>query len=593
VTFFVILGLIGVTIALISTSVYGPGLSPDSVVYIFASRSILSGDGYQMLSGDAYVYWPPLFPSLLAGLERLGLESMTGIRYINAVVFGLIIVASGHLFLGHLKNRSIAILGTASLLVSLLLLRVSVLAWSEALFVLQAVLFIMCLQKFLTGQRFLFLVLISVIAALACLQRYIGFTFIVTGGISIIFLMNANTIKEKLSYLVFFGFVSSVPLAVWLGRNYSLNSNLTGKRPPSDTGFIENTGDLLQSVSTWLVPSNYVTTDFVQVVLVIIAVAVLAAIIIVGLRPMISDRGNNRAVRLAPIAIFVSIYVIALIAVRSTYAFYAPIGDRLLSPIYIFVLVFVLLGIEQIVKAVASPHSQRPNLPKVWVLMGVLFIAAGVLFNEWTVDRLLFYGEVNNEWILENLLSSDGSIRTLFRVLIALSGVSSIILGLLLIALRQKPWVGRIVVIGLFSIWLIYPIAQSSVYLSNKTLQGAGGYNTDSWKNSTLINHLEANPLEATIYSNDPEGIYILTQTNNDFSPKRLPYDAINDSAAEASTFEATIKSDANDTYLIWISNGNLLDPQRNLEENFDRVAVMFDLEEVAQFPDGGIYLFK
>jgi len=62
--------------------------------------------------------------------------------------------------------------------------------------------------------------------------------------------------------------------------------------------------------------------------------------------------------------------------------------------------------------------------------------------------------------------------------------------------------------------------------------------------------------------------------------------------------------SDTNDTYLVWIDNELLLDPQavalgagggfvRTSNEDFDTVSLMFDLEEVARFPDGGIYLFK
>ena len=46
---FAILGLTGTVIALLSTSVYGPGLSPDSVAYIFAARSLLAGDGSQQI----------------------------------------------------------------------------------------------------------------------------------------------------------------------------------------------------------------------------------------------------------------------------------------------------------------------------------------------------------------------------------------------------------------------------------------------------------------------------------------------------------------------------------------------------------------
>jgi len=183
---FVILGFAGVAIVLASTSVYGPGLSPDSIGYIVAANSLLSGDGYQGIGGS-YVSWPPLFPTLLAGLGQLGIEPLDGARFINAAVFGLIIFFTGHLLLSHLRSRAIAILGTASLLVSIVLIRVSVMAWSEPLFVLLSILFVIYLSKFLTERRIGFLLLIGIFAALACLQRYIGFTLVLTGFISIFF----------------------------------------------------------------------------------------------------------------------------------------------------------------------------------------------------------------------------------------------------------------------------------------------------------------------------------------------------------------------------------------------------------------------
>jgi hypothetical protein len=174
---------------------------------------------------------------LIAGIDQIGIEPLNGARFINAVVFGLIIFTTGHLLRNHLKTWVIVIAGTASLLVSVTLIRVSIMAWSEPLFVLLTLLFVIYLSKFLTEQRFVVLLVISILAGLACLQRYLGFTLVLTGFISIALFMRPRSFRDTFKYLGFFSLVSSTPLFVWFGRNYSLTSTITitGDRSTSIT----------------------------------------------------------------------------------------------------------------------------------------------------------------------------------------------------------------------------------------------------------------------------------------------------------------------------------------------------------------------
>ena len=126
----VILSFVGVGTVFISTSLYGAGLSPDSVGYISAARSLLSGDGYTRYHGDVLVHWPPLFPTLLAVLGLAGIEPLVGARIINILAFGLTIFFSGQLLRMYLRSNSLVILGTASVALSLHLLYVSNMVWT-------------------------------------------------------------------------------------------------------------------------------------------------------------------------------------------------------------------------------------------------------------------------------------------------------------------------------------------------------------------------------------------------------------------------------------------------------------------------------
>ena len=314
---------------------------------------------------------------------------------------------------------------------------------------------------------------------------------------------------------------------------------------------------------------------------------------LLALRSNILRGSSLQVTQLAPVAIFVPIYIIALIVVRTRFDFYAPIGDRLLSPIYVFVLLFALLGIERFVQTFTPSPQTNWNFQRLWLILGLLFVLSGLLINEWTVTKLLFSGEVTNKWILDNLLFDDGSVRAPFRVIMLIFGISAVLFGLVVITLREKPWIGRLVIVGLFSVWLIYPVAQSSIYVSTKTDSGSGGFNSAGWRNSALIDELRTHPLEGTLYTNVPDAIFILTQSSTRSSPSRFPYDALSGSSSAISQFTLGMALDTEDTYLVWVDNESLLDPQRDPNETIENVSLLFDLKEIARFPDGGIYSFK
>ena len=61
-----LLGLTGTILSLLSTSLFGSGLSPDSVYYISIARNIAAGNGFVTFMGAPMIEWPPLYPLILA-----------------------------------------------------------------------------------------------------------------------------------------------------------------------------------------------------------------------------------------------------------------------------------------------------------------------------------------------------------------------------------------------------------------------------------------------------------------------------------------------------------------------------------------------
>ena len=145
---FAVMGLVGVAIILIATSNFGAGLTPDSIGYLAATRSLLAGKGVLWYNGDPIDIWPPLYPVMLAIVNKVfGVDFLASVHVINAIFFGLIVYLSGILFFNYLVSvPSLAILGSIYVLLSNSLFSVSVMAWSEPVFILCVLLFILSID---------------------------------------------------------------------------------------------------------------------------------------------------------------------------------------------------------------------------------------------------------------------------------------------------------------------------------------------------------------------------------------------------------------------------------------------------------------
>ena len=574
------LGLCGFGLALVGTSKYGVGLSPDSIHYVHAARSVMAGDGFQAFGGGPFVGWPPLFPTVLAALGKLGLDPLDGARFLNGAIFGLTIYASGHLLRTHLKSAWVCVAATATLLVSLTLVRVSIMAWSEPLFVLMAVLTVIYLSRFIQEQRITFFLLAAGCAALAALDRYIGFSLAIAGAATIFLLLPALPWRRRAIYAGLFGAVSLAPLTLWLARNQWVSDSFTGSRAGPESSFIENLGDTAAEFSSWLLPSQYISSSIGQAAVVTITIVALAAMVGYLVWAKLARGASEESRRLGPVGIFALVYTGSLVITASLVGFDA-IGGRMLSPVYVPVLLFVVLSLEEVTIARSMAASSRWLINYVWPLTGALLVlafvvAAGALvFGR--VEELVCGSQAQNQVFTARICQADGALRLLAATFIWLTGLSCLALGVAVFSLRRKNWIGRVALTGIISIWLLYPVIQTGMYVKTRTESGAGGFNSDQWRESPLIQKLRLSPLEGTVYSNAPNILYILTDADKMARPSVLP-----DSPEQLNT------RDPDQTYLVWIEPGDFQSAPQ-----FQTAPSRYSLIDQAIFPDGGIFLIR
>ena len=183
-----ILGIIGSGVVLLLTYQHGSGITPDSVSYISAARSLANGHGFITYNGEFLVFQPPLYSIILALIKNIfSIDPLISAGYLNSLLFGLIVFISGLFFLKHLKSFILVILGTLSVLISYAIVQSSLMTLSEPLFIFLLLLFFHYVDAYQKEHNIYSLILFSLAAALACLTRYTGIIIILTGLINIIY----------------------------------------------------------------------------------------------------------------------------------------------------------------------------------------------------------------------------------------------------------------------------------------------------------------------------------------------------------------------------------------------------------------------
>jgi len=378
------LGFLGALLVIISTSKYGPGISTDSTAYMYAAKSLLAGRGFIYFGYETpFIQWPPLFSTVLAMIGAMGVDMAAAARYLNSVVFGSAIVISGLWLIRHTKSYAVVFFGTMAVALAVPLLYVSRFAWSEPLFVLFILLCLFELERFAGTQKLSGLLLAAIFSAMACLTRYAGITVVLT-GLLVLFLQNKRLIIKMLDMLVF-GFISSLPVSIWIARNYILSSTLIGARTPSQYTLIQNVKFTLNTFASWFIPDRVTGGAFganASTILKILVIAVLfvtlvwsTVIIVKSAHGSFTYTGllkpsKNYLSQIILLPGFVMIYTCYLIASSTSVAF-DTIDNRLLAPVCIPLLLLVFLSADRMGQLLDKRFSRNAFSIIIAGIMGI------------------------------------------------------------------------------------------------------------------------------------------------------------------------------------------------------------------------------
>lgn len=363
-------------IATLVSTAQGPGLSPDSVNYLSTGLNLADGQGLTTYSGETLTVFPPGLPAVIAAGELLGLGADWTVRLLNAVSFSAIVVLGAVLLARHIADRRLVIGATAFIAVSVALLAVSSMAWTEAPFIVVTLAFILLLERALAEPaRWRWVVVCALLVWVAFVLRYAGVSLVAVGGATLLVGLWRGNRVVALRNAVAFGVLAVVGPLVWMLRNRSVDETLMGPRYPSTDTPAQVGYRIVRTVGEWLAP-----VPVPGPLLGLIGFGLLGGLvgsIIVVWRRRGGEQQTPFSVYLLPTAVFGLGYTAYLVLAQLTTAF-DGINSRLLSPIFVPLVVAVAVAIDRL----AALTSERLRRAVAVVLIGVVAVQAIAFVND-------------------------------------------------------------------------------------------------------------------------------------------------------------------------------------------------------------------
>ena len=377
--------LLGGWLVLEATSIYGAGVSSDSVYYLSTAENFAAGKGFFDLSGSPFVLWPPLYPFILGVFYRLsGITPFVWGRFLNALVMTLLIFSAAILFKRCFPDRRLWFyLGTAATLTFTGFYTLAANIGTDLLFTLLMVWFFLAAQAYLsvilirqdgtnpddgTRNAWLWLAILSLISAASAMLRWVGLAMIVTQALIIWIALWKDWKKASLYSLISCG-LAALPFVLWVGgRNYLQYGTLFGSQ---EMKYVSISGNLLyslQRIAGWFPTFNRAIST--------IAILLLCAGLVVLF--MINRRADwfrwlKRLFTnpILPVILLTVVYFGAMLVTAYTKDHIDPIDDRYQVLLFFALLIVVFTSFEELV----FPHLKGRELSYAMAGVTVLFLA--------------------------------------------------------------------------------------------------------------------------------------------------------------------------------------------------------------------------
>ena len=362
-------------VGLVAATPWGLGLSPDSVVYIGAARSLAQGNGLSLPTDAAamapLVHYPPLYPALLALASFSGLDVIAAAKWLNVFLFCANIFLAGVIGYRVSGLLPFAILTAGLVATAFPMALAHSMVWSEPLFIVCQSAALLFLLSYLRECVRWNLLAAAVATGLSVLCRYAGVSLVIS-GVSAILWLGAEGGKKKFLDARIFLAVSLLPIGLWAARNQWVAGTSTDRKISFHPAGLGELSAAVDTIGSWF---SAFWTSSTDIQLLSICVVVIGGLAIgfsrskLGVRHAPANAGDLR-IASSLMALVGATYLVLLFLTISLFDAQTPVDSRLLAPGYVPTLLFV-------VSAWAFATCRRQERARLWFVapaVGLLII---------------------------------------------------------------------------------------------------------------------------------------------------------------------------------------------------------------------------
>jgi 4-amino-4-deoxy-L-arabinose transferase-like glycosyltransferase len=376
-----LVGICGAGVLLFATAP-GIGLSPDSAAYIGAARGLRAGLGLGSPAPNGgfrpLLFYAPFFPTLLAVIAVFGIDPLDAARYLNCALFGANIVLSGVIIGRGTESRWAAIVGSILLLLSVPMLKIHSMAWSEPTFILLSLLAVLWLSRYVERGGPGWVIAAATSVGLAALTRYAGLFLIPTGIGVVISMRRQQSLRETLRDCGTFALLSGLLSSVSFVRNWIVGGVLSGR--PAAVHLV-GTAQLERGLRTfghWLWVDARPGAQAVAVLAMGAGALLIRAMVDAqprGIRPTQFGMRSGRSSEVVRTALTMIIaYGLFLLIAMSFFddILDIPLDDRILSPMFAWAMIAGVCGAYRV-----AANARRGGMVRALVVIaGLWFVTA-------------------------------------------------------------------------------------------------------------------------------------------------------------------------------------------------------------------------
>ena len=374
--------LLGFLIIVLFTHHSGIGVSRDSIAYISAANSFIEGRGFIEYDNVPLALFPAGYPIILGIVQFITHCPIIVVgAYFNALLFATVIYLLACIIKQQVyPNKVIAFTLIAVLVFAVPLHEDFYMLWSESVFILLEVLLIITLTHYFQKQLKYCYYLSVFIASYAAITRFAGITFIVVPGLFLI--LNTNISLWKRWKNIIAGIIAGItPLAINLIRNYYCTTEVAGNRQRGIYTLYENISFSGKVFGEWFYNSALKSATTFSIGLIVLLLFISYSIFI--LIRIYKYRSKMAYYKVA--TVYGSIYYVFML-ITATLSRYETINNRLLSPLFIPLLLLLIHIGERIINSALFASLQRAKAIVITIIFVVLLSKEVIASYDFYID---------------------------------------------------------------------------------------------------------------------------------------------------------------------------------------------------------------